>query len=338
MRRQVRVGRHGDHRGGEPSRMNYVLSRLVRQFVPVVFIASILIFGLIEMLPGDPAVIALGETATPDAVKAMRHEMGLDRSMPERYVRWLGSALTGDFGRSTTGKTVTDLVQASAPPTIELALVAFTVGNVLGVTLGVLAGIYRGKLPDAAIGVVTSLLIAVPSFVAGLIILLVFTVWLAWLPSAGRVALTEDPIQGSKHLILPAASLAGVIAAVVCRFTRQSIVDVLTNDYIRTARAKGLKERVVIMRHALKPSMLPVVTIIGVQLGGLIGGSIVIEQVFTRPGMGRLLIGAVNSKDYPTIQAITLLLVSTYLLFNLLTDLTYAWLDPRLRPGKGTRR
>ena len=314
--------------------MNYVASRLIRQFVPVVFIASILIFALAEFLPGDPAVIALGETATPEAVAAMRHEMGLDRPMPERYVRWLGSALTGDLGRSTTGKSVTDLVKASAPPTFELAVVAFTLGNILGVALGVIAGIYRGKLPDAAIGIFTSLVIAVPSFVAGLLILLVFTVWVSWFPSAGRVGLTENPVEALKYLALPALSLGGIVAAVVCRFTRQSIVDTLTNDYIRTARAKGLNERRVIIGHALKPSMLPVVTIIGVQLGGLIGGSIVIEQVFTRPGMGRLLIGAVNTKDYPTIQAITLLLVSTYIIFNLVTDLLYAWLDPRLRAGR----
>ena len=314
--------------------MNYVASRLIRQFIPVVFIASILIFALAEFLPGDPAVIALGETATPQAVAAMRHEMGIDRPMPERYVRWLGGALTGDLGRSTTGKSVTDLVKASAPPTFELAVVAFTLGNILGVSLGVIAGIYRGKLPDAAIGIFTSLVIAVPSFVAGLLILLVFTVWVSWFPSAGRVGLTENPVEALKYLALPALSLGGIVAAVVCRFTRQSIVDTLTNDYIRTARAKGLNERRVIIGHALKPSMLPVVTIIGVQLGGLIGGSIVIEQVFTRPGMGRLLIGAVSTKDYPTIQAITLLLVSTYIIFNLITDLLYAWLDPRLRAGR----
>ena len=317
--------------------MRLVATRLLRQFIPVVFIASILIFTLSEFLPGDPAVIALGETATPQAVKAMRHEMGLDRPLPERYVLWLGAALQGDFGRSTTGKSVTELVQSSAPPTVELAVVAFTLGNLLGVTLGVIAGIYRGKPPDAAIGVATSLVIAIPSFVAGLLVLLVFTVWLTWFPSAGEVSLLDDPVKSIRLLTLPALSLGGVIAAVICRFTRQSIVDVLTNDYIRTARAKGLSERMVIIRHALKPSMLPVVTIVGVQLGGLIGGSIVIEQVFTRPGMGRLLIGAVNSKDYPTIQAITLLLVSTYLIFNLLTDVAYAWLDPRLRLGRGSR-
>jgi peptide/nickel transport system permease protein len=311
-----------------------VISRLLRQFIPVVFVASVLIFTLSEFLPGDPAVIALGETATPEAVQAMRHEMGLDRPLPVRYVEWLGNALQGDFGRSTTGKPVTALVQASAPPTVELAVVAFALGNLLGLALGVTAGVYRGKFPDAAIGIMTSLVIAIPSFIAGLVVLLAFTVWLPWFPSAGESSLFEHPIEAVKHLTLPALSLAGVVAAIICRFTRQSIVDVLTNDYIRTARAKGLSERLVIIRHALKPSMLPVVTIVGVQLGGLIGGSIVIEQVFTRPGMGRLLIGAVNTKDYPTIQAITLLLVATYLIFNLLTDVAYAWLDPRLRLGR----
>jgi ABC-type dipeptide/oligopeptide/nickel transport system permease component len=144
-------------------------------------------------------------------------------------------------------------------------------------------------------------------------------------------------VQALRHLALPALSLAGVVAAIVSRFTRQSIVDVLTNDYIRTARSKGLRERTIIIRHALKPSMMPVVTVIGVQLGGLMGGTIVIEQVFTWPGMGRVLIGAISAKDYPTIQAITLLLVSTYLMFNLLTDLAYAWLDPRLRLGTGVK-
>lgn len=314
--------------------MNYVLARLLRQFVPVILISSMLIFVLAELLPGDPAVIALGETATPEAVAAKRHEMGLDRPLAVRYVSWLGDAVTGDFGRSTTGKSVTSLIQASAPPTIELAIVAFTLGNLLGLAMGVVAGVYRGKLPDTLVGIAASLIIAIPSFVGGLVILLLFTVKVSWFPSAGRVALTDDPVEAMRYLVLPTLSLSLPVAAVVSRFTRQSIVDVLTHDFIRTARAKGLTQRTVVVRHAIKPSMLPVVTIIGVQLGGLIGGSIVIEQVFTRPGMGRLLIGAVNSKDYPTIQAITLLLVATYIIFNLVTDLIYAWLDPRLRPGK----
>jgi peptide/nickel transport system permease protein len=315
--------------------MNYVVTRLVKQFIPVTFLASILIFGLMELLPGDPAVITLGETATPEAVHALREEMGLNKPLPERYVRWLGNTLTGDFGRSTTGKQVTELLSNSLPPTLELAAVAFTLGNLIGITLGVTAGITRGKLPDVLIGLLSGLLIAVPSFVAGLIILLVFTVWLGWFPSAGRVAFTDNPVEAFKHIILPALALGGVVSAVISRFTRQSIVDVLTNDYIRTARAKGLSERVVIIRHALKPSMIPVVTIIGVQLGGLIGGTIVVEQVFTWPGMGRLLIGSIDRRDYPTIQAITLLLVTSYLMFNLLTDVAYGWLDPRLRLGKG---
>ncbi|MCC7366548.1 MAG: ABC transporter permease [Dehalococcoidia bacterium] len=315
--------------------MNYVLSRLVRQFVPVIFIASVLIFALMELLPGDPALIILGETATPESVEALREEMGLNEPLPQRYLTWLGNSLTGDFGRSVTGKQVTELVQSSLPPTLELAFVAFTFGNLLGITMGIVAGINRGRLPDIAIGLASSLLIAVPSFVAGLIILLVFAVWLEWFPSAGRVAFTDDPVESAKHVILPALALGGIIAAVISRFTRQSIVDTLTNDYIRTARAKGLSERTVILRHALKPSMMPVVTVVGLQLGGLIGGTIVVEQVFTWPGMGRLLVNSINARDYPTIQSITLLLVGSYLLFNLLTDLAYGWLDPRIRLGHG---
>ncbi len=317
--------------------MSYVVSRLMRQFVPTVLIASVLIFALIDLLPGDPAVIALGASATPEAVTAMRHEMGLDHPFAVRYTSWFGNALRGNFGRSTTGKTVNQLLSTTLPSTVELALVAFTLGNVLGMSVGILAGVYRGKAPDAIVGVATSLLIAVPSFVAGLLILLVFAVWLPWFPSAGRVPFSQNPVEAIKHITLPALSLAGVVAAVVSRFTRQSIVDVLTNDFIRTARAKGLGERTIILRHALKPAMLPVVTVIGVQLGGLIGGAIVIEQVFTWPGMGRLLIGAVSSKDYPVIETITLLLVSSYLIFNLLTDLAYSWLDPRLRQAIGHR-
>lgn len=315
--------------------MNYLLSRLIKQFIPVVFIASIIIFALMELLPGDPAVIILGETATPESVEALREEMGLNDPLPQRYLRWLGNSLTGDLGQSTSGKQVTELFAASLPPTLELAFFAFTFGNLLGVTLGILAGINRGNAIDVGIGILSGLLIAIPSFVAGLLMLLVFSVKLGWFPSAGRTPFFEDPGDALLHLTLPALALGGIIAAVISRFTRQSIVDTLTHDYIRTARAKGLSNRAVILRHALKPSMMPVVTVIGIQLGGLIGGTIVIEQVFTWPGMGRLLVTSVNARDYPTIQAITLLLVSSYLLFNLLTDLTYAWLDPRLRLGKG---
>jgi len=311
--------------------VNYVVKRLVRQFVPMVLISSVLIFALMQLLPGDPAVIVLGETATPAAVHALSEEMGLNKPLPERYAVWLRDSLTGDFGRSVTGKRVSDLIRASLPSTLELAFVAFTLGNVLGVILGVIAGINRGRVLDVAIGSLASLQIAVPSFIAGLLMLLVFSVWLGWLPSAGRVPLTENPLEWLRHVTLPAMALGGIIAAIISRFTRQSIVGTLSSDYIRTARAKGLRERRVIIGHALKPSMIPVITIIGIQLGGLIGGSIVVEQVFTWPGMGRLLVGSIFSRDYSTIQAVTLLLVMSYLIFNLLTDLAYGWLDPRLR-------
>ena len=315
--------------------MNYILARVIRQFIPVVFIASVAIFLLMELLPGDPAQIMLGPFGTNEQVEALREEMGLNRPIHERYLLWLGDAVQGDFGRSVTGKTVRELISSALPATLELALVAFLLGNLLGVMLGVVAGITRGGWPDLLISGVNGLLIAVPSFVAGLLYLLIFVVWLDVFPSAGRVPLLDDPWLALQHLALPALALGGIISAVIARFTRQSIVDTLSNDYIRTARAKGLPERLVIIRHALKPSMIPVVTVSGIQIGGLIGGTIVIERVFTWPGMGRVLVGAVDARDYNTIQAITLLLVISYVFFNLMTDVLYGVLDPRVKVGRG---
>lgn len=318
--------------------IQYVLVRLVKQFVPTVLIASVVIFALIDILPGDPAVIALGPSATPEAVTAMRHEMGLDRPFAVRYFSWLADAFRGNFGLSTTGVTVNKLLRGTLPVTVELALVAFALGNLGGIALGVVAGANHGKLLDIVIGVATTCALAIPSFVAGLLLLLAFSVQLGWLPSAGEVAFTQNPVEAAKHLVLPAFALALPIIGYISRFTRQSLVDTLTYDFVRTARAKGLSERVVVFRHALKPSLIPVLTIVGIQLGGLLGGAIVIEQVFTWPGMGRLLIGSVSQKDYPTIETITLLLVAAYLIFNLLTDLAYAWADPRLRSALSGRQ
>lgn len=315
--------------------MSYVLSRVIKQFIPVVALASVLIFLLMELLPGDPALLLAGEFATPGQVEVLREEMGLNRPIHERYLSWLANAAQGDFGQSVTGSSVSGLLASAIPPTLELAFVAFIGGNLLGIVLGVIAGVFRGGVPDVAISLFNGLIIAIPSFVAGLIYLLIFVVWLDLFPSAGRASLITDPITALQHLALPAFALGGIIAAVIARFTRQSIVDTLSNDYIRTARAKGLAERAVIIRHALKPSMIPVITVMGIQLGGLIGGTIVIERVFTWPGMGRLLVSSVESRDYLTIQAITLLLVMSYVVFNLITDVLYGVLDPRVKVGAG---
>lgn len=315
--------------------MAYIVRTFIRQFIPVVILASIAIFLLMELLPGDPAAALLGAQASGEEVERMREQMGLNRPIHERYADWLFGALQGDFGRSVQGGSAADLIWDATGPTIELAMVAFVGGNLVGLGLGVIAGVFRGRWPDFIITFGNGMLIAVPSFVAGLLYLLIFVVWLDVLPSGGRVPLTEDPVEAIRHLAMPAAALGGIIGSITARFTRQSIVDTLTHDYIRTARAKGLAESRVVTRHALKPSLIPVVTIMGLQIAGLIGGTIVVERVFTWPGMGRLLVQAIDSRDYMTIQAITLLLVMAYVVFNLMTDVLYGLLDPRVKVGEG---
>ena len=251
-----------------------------------------------------------------------------------QYFKWLGGAVQGDFGISMNkGVPVTDIVTSAFPATIELALFALTYGFVWGIVLGVLAAVNRGGFWDYLSNIWTGYNIGVPSFIAGLLYLLVFAIGFKIFPASGRVPFTEDPIESLRHLALPTLALGSIVAAQISRYTRQSILDTLTEDYIRTARAKGLRERTVMIRHALKPSLIPVVTIMGLQVGSILAGTLVIEQVFTWPGVGRSLVTAVRERDYTLMQAITLMLVMIFLTVNLLTDLLYVGLDPRIRLG-----
>lgn len=313
--------------------MTYVLHRLATQLVPVMLIASMLVFLVVRVIPGDPAAAAVGENATAEAYAQARERMGLDEPILTQYVSWISGALTGDFGRSIKGPPAAEIIASAFPATVELTLFSLVIGFGFGITLGILAAVDRGGFWDYFAGLWTGWNIGVPSFIAGLLYLLVFAVWLGWFPVAGRVPFTENPVEAMKHLILPSFALGGIVAAQISRFTRQSILDTLNEDYIRTARAKGLRERAVIFRHALKPSMIPVVTIMGLQLGSILGGTLVIESVFTWPGMGRALVVAVRDRDYVMMQAITLLLVLIFLSVNLLVDLVYVALDPRIRLG-----
>lgn len=313
--------------------MTYVLHRLVTQLIPVMLVASILVFSVVRVIPGDPAAAAVGENATAEAYEQARERMGLNEPMHTQYFKWISGVFVGDFGQSIKGPQASEIIASAFPATLELALYSLTIGFGFGVVLGILAAINRGGFWDYFAGLWTGWNVGVPSFIAGLVYLLVFAVWLDWFPVAGRVPFTENPLEAVWHLTLPSFALGGITAANLSRYTRQSILDTLNEDYIRTARAKGLRERAVIFRHALKPSLIPVVTIMGLQLGSVLGGTLVIESVFTWPGMGRALVVAVRDRDYVMMQAITLLLVLIFLSVNLLVDLIYVALDPRIRLG-----
>ena len=304
--------------------------------LPVAFLASFLVFMVVRLIPGDPAMFAAGgeNQTSEEAMQLARERMGLNDPFHIQYFKWLGGAVQGDFGISMNkGVPVTDIVTSAFPATLELALFAQTYGFVGGSVLGVLAAVNRGGFWDYLSNIWTGYNIGVPSFIAGLLYLLVFAIGFKIFPASGRVPFTEDPIESLRHLALPTLALGSIVAAQISRYTRQSILDTLTEDYIRTARAKGLRERTVMIRHALKPSLIPVVTIMGLQVGSILAGTLVIEQVFTWPGVGRSLVTAVRERDYTLMQAITLMLVMIFLTVNLLTDLLYVGLDPRIRLG-----
>ena len=316
--------------------MNYFFHRLITQMLPVAFLASFLVFMVVRLIPGDPAMFAAGgeNQTSEEAMQLARERMGLNDPFHIQYFKWLGGAVQGDFGISMNkGVPVTDIVTSAFPATIERALFALTYGFVWGIVLGVLAAVNRGGFWDYLSNIWTGYNIGVPSFIAGLLYLLVFAIGFKIFPASGRVPFTEDPIESLRHLALPTLALGSIVAAQISRYTRQSILDTLTEDYIRTARAKGLRERTVMIRHALKPSLIPVVTIMGLQVGSILAGTLVIEQVFTWPGVGRSLVTAVRERDYTLMQAITLMLVMIFLTVNLLTDLLYVGLDPRIRLG-----
>jgi peptide/nickel transport system permease protein len=316
--------------------MQYFVHRLVTQMIPVMILASFLVFMVVRLIPGDPALLASsGENQTSqEAYELARERMGLNDPFHVQYFSWLGNAIQGDFGISMNkGIPAADIIYSAFPATIELALFALTYGFVWGVVLGILAAVNRGGVWDYIASLWTGINIGIPSFIAGLLYLLIFAVQFKILPASGRVPFTEDPLDALKHLALPTIALGSIVAAQISRYTRQSILDTLTEDYIRTARAKGLRERTVMIRHALKPSLIPVVTIMGLQVGGVLAGTLVIEQVFTWPGVGRALVSAVRERDYVMMQGITLLLVIIFLVVNLITDLLYVGLDPRIRLG-----
>jgi peptide/nickel transport system permease protein len=307
------------------------LIRRLALMLPVAFLVSVAVFGLIHLTPGDPALLALGEDASPQQVVELRHELGLDRSVPEQYVYWVGRVVRGDLGRSIRNKEpVSRIIIDRLPNTLELGLTALGWALLVSIPLGTVAAIRRGSYLDILSTSFTIAGVSVPNFVVGL--LLIYGVAVTWrlLPPGGFTPFSKDPGDNLSRLVLPALTLGTAAAAVNMRFTRSSMIEVLNQDYIRTARAKGAGWARVVARHALKNALIPVVTVVGIQVGAIIEGAVVTETVFAWPGVGKYAIDSILQRDYPIIQGVVLLFAFSFMFANLLVDLAYAWLDPRI--------
>ena len=311
----------------------YVVKRLL-QMVPVLLLVTFMVFSMLLLIPGDPvrAIVGSGEALDKEQLEALRHELNLDKPIPVQYFIWLSRAVQGDFGRSNqTKKPVLVEIKNRLPVTIQLGLAAFLLSIVIALPAGIISAVRRGSRLDFAATVLSMGGVAMPGFWLGILLILLFGVTLHWLPTNGFVSLVDQPFTGLKHLILPAISLGVTGTALNMRQIRSSMLEVLAQDSVRTARAKGLAERSVIWVHALKNALLPVVTITALQIGRLLGGAVVIETLFALPGMGRLMVNAVFLRDIPVVQTSVLLVAAAVLLSNLIADLIYAWLDPRIR-------
>jgi len=302
----------------------YIARRLIYS-VPIVLALSMLVFSIIHLVPGDPAQLMLGELyVSPEAVANVREQLGLNEPIYVQYWRFLSKALRGDLGRSfRTNQDVAGMLAEQMPSTFQLTIAGLGTAIGLGVVLGVVAAVRRNSALDHVSMVFALVGVSMPGFWFGLILIMIFSFRLHWLPATGSASL--------KHLIMPAVVLGLAAAGIVARLVRSCVLDVLKEDYIRTARAKGLAERVVVYKHVLRNSLIPVVTMVGLQFGRLLGGSVVIEQVFTRQGIGRLAVNAILNKDYQVVQGTVLLAAVTFILANLIVDVSYAFLDPRVR-------
>ena len=311
----------------------YVIRRLV-QVVPVLLFASVAVFLMVYLVPGDPVLAVLGGEARPEQVEAMRKEMGLDRPLVVQYGRWLGRVAQGDLGVSFINSyPVWSLIGLKLPATLALSVGALTVALAISLPLGILAAVRQGSWVDRLAVGFTALGLSVPTFWLGVLLVLLFSLRLQWLPASGYVPLFTRPALSLQHLLMPSLTLGIAIAAILTRFVRTAMLEVIRQDYVRTARAKGLPEGRVVIRHALKNAFIPVLTVIALQVGNLLGGAVITESIFDYPGVGQLILYAVTTKDYTVVQGTLLLLVFAFVFINLLTDVAYAILDPRVRYG-----
>ncbi|PZQ32331.1 MAG: glutathione ABC transporter permease GsiC [Serratia marcescens] len=303
--------------------LNYFLKRLLG-LIPTLLIVAVLVFLFVHLLPGDPARLAAGPQADEAVVQLVRKDLGLDQPLPQQFAHFFVNALRGDFGISMVSKRpVSEEIASRFMPTFWLTVTSMLWAVVFGLAIGVVSAVWRNRWPDRLGMTLAVSGISFPAFALGMLLMQVFSVELGWLPTVGA--------DSWRHYILPSVTLGAAVAAVMARFTRASFVEVLQEDYMRTARAKGVRESVVVMKHGLRNAMIPVVTMMGLQFGFLLGGSIVVEKVFNWPGLGRLLVDSVEMRDYPVIQAEVLLFSLEFILINLLVDMLYAAINPAIR-------
>jgi peptide/nickel transport system permease protein len=309
----------------------YLLKRLAL-IVYTLFVVSLVVFAITQVLPADAATMLLGENATPEALAAIRSKLGLDRPVWLQYGHWLGGVLRGDFGTSLrTGQPVAPMLLEALGRSLVLAALAIGLMLVLALPLGIVAALRRGKLADLAVSILSYVGVSLPEFVTATLVILVLADGLKLLPATGYVPLTENLRDGLAHLALPVLTVSMILIAHVSRMVRSELVDVLHTDYVRAGRLKGLSNRTVLFRHALRNALLPTITIVALDVGYLLGGIIVVEEIFALPGLGRQLIVAIQARDLPAIQAGALIMAATYSVVNFLADLAYAWIDKRIQ-------
>lgn len=300
--------------------------------VPILVLASFLVFGLVLLVPGDPAITLAGDNATEEQIQVIRDRLGLDDPIHVQYGRWVSDAVRGDLGDSLfSGRSVTKSIGERLPVTVSLAAVSVLIALMIAIPAGLLSATRRGTWLDTTATVGASLGLAMPSFWLGAVLALIFALRLGWLPATGYVPITENPFEWFRHLILPGLTLGTSAAAETTRQLRASLGDVLQQDYVRTARAVGLRSRVVVLKHGMKNAAMPVVTVLGFQVAFLLGGSVIVEQLFALPGLGGLAIRAVLDRDLPVIQGVVLFTTALVVSINLLVDLMYGWLNPKVR-------
>jgi peptide/nickel transport system permease protein len=303
--------------------------------VPTLFVVSVVVFLMVRAIQGDASYALLGPTAKPEQIAALRAEMGLDEPIWRQYLVWVKGVLRGDLGRSWINDfPVADLIRQKLPATIVLTVGSMAIAVLIAIPMGILPALRPGTWIERVAALYNGLMLAIPTFWLGVLLVLVISLRLGWLPPSGYVPLGDDPVQSIKLLILPSFTLGAYLSAIFARFLHNAITETLSQDYVRTAAAKGLAERLVVWRHVLRNALIPVVTMLGIQFGGLLGGAVIVEAIFDWPGLGRLLVTSISSRDYAVVQGTILLAASAFLFVNLLTDLTYGLLDPRIRTAE----